>query len=202
MELDTGAAVSNISALRFKLLCPGTNIKPTSVKLKTYSGEILEPLGTAKVQVQYENQQTQGEIFILSLNIDTIFGRDWLRLFQINWEDLHGISLVDYEKELHTILKDFDDVLTSTLRTIPGYAYSLKLADPDTQPIFIKPRPVPYALRPKVEDELKRLEHEQIIEKVVHSCWGAPIVPVVKKKGSIRILCADFKFKVRRLVNF
>ena len=53
-------------------------------------------------------------------------------------------------------------------------------------------QPVPYALRTKVEQELDRLEKSGIIEPVQFSEWAAPIVPVVKRDGAIRV-CGDYK---------
>ena len=63
---------------------------------------------------------------------------------------------------------------------------------PDAQPRYHRPRPIPYALRSRVEAELTRLEENGVIEAVAHSDWAAPIVPVVKRDGAIRI-CGDFK---------
>ena len=40
--------------------------------------------------------------------------------------------------------------------------------------------------------ELERLEREGVIEPVQFSDWAAPIVPVVKRDGSIWI-CGDYK---------
>ena len=51
---------------------------------------------------------------------------------------------------------------------------------------------MPYALRPKVEEVLRRLQNEGILTKVEWSEWGTPIVPVPKKDGSVRI-CVDYK---------
>ena len=50
--------------------------------------------------------------------------------------------------------------------------------DPTVEPQFHKPRPVPFALKEKVEEELKRLQRE---EPVQFSDWAAPIVPVSNK---------------------
>ena len=51
-----------------------------------------------------------------------------------------------------------------------------------------------------MEEELERLEAAGIIEPVTHSDWAAPVVPVVKGDGSIR-LCGDYKLTVNRVAN-
>ena len=53
------------------------------------------------------------------------------------------------------------------------------------------------ALRNKVETELNRLKQEGIIEPIRFSEWAAPIVPVVKRDGSIRI-CGDYKVTINK----
>ena len=65
------------------------------------------------------------------------------------------------------------------------------------QPKFHKAWPVPYALRPKVEAELDRLEQDGIIKRVQFSNWAAPIIPVVKCDGSVRI-CGEYKITVNQ----
>ena len=54
---------------------------------------------------------------------------------------------------------------------------------------------MPYALKPKVEEELRRLQNESILTKVEWSEWATPIVPVPKRDGSVR-LCGDYKITV------
>ena len=65
----------------------------------------------------------------------------------------------------------------------------------DSRAHFCKARAVPYALRSKVEEELRRLQKEGILTKVEWNEWGTPIVPVPKKDGSVRI-CGDYKITV------
>ena len=55
------------------------------------------------------------------------------------------------------------------------------------------PRRIPFPLLPLVEAELKRMKDEGIIEEVTEPTeWCAPIVPVPKKNGQVRI-CVDLK---------
>lgn len=56
---------------------------------------------------------------------------------------------------------------------------------------------VPYALQPKFEEELGRLQTVGVIEQVEYSEWAAPIVLVLKKDSLIQI-CRDYKFTVSR----
>ncbi|XP_065080618.1 uncharacterized protein K02A2.6-like [Ochlerotatus camptorhynchus] len=58
-------------------------------------------------------------------------------------------------------------------------------------PVFGPKRPVTYAMQQAVDDELDRLEQEQIITPVDFAEWAAPIVVVRKSSGSIRI-CGDY----------
>lgn len=54
-------------------------------------------------------------------------------------------------------------------------------------------RRIAFPLMPKVEAELNRLEKEGIIEKVEKPTdWCAPMVPVLKKNGNVRI-CVDLE---------
>ncbi len=69
--------------------------------------------------------------------------------------------------------------------------------DDQAKPRFCKARTVPYALRGKVNAELDRLSNAEVIESVEFAEWAAPIVPVVKTDGSIRI-CGDYKVTVNR----
>ncbi|XP_050358301.1 uncharacterized protein LOC126778723 [Nymphalis io] len=65
----------------------------------------------------------------------------------------------------------------------------------DKEPVYVRARPVPLALRGRVENELERLEREGYTYRVDHSEYGTPIVPVVKECGEIRI-CGDYKITI------
>ncbi|XP_037574536.1 uncharacterized protein LOC119456791 [Dermacentor silvarum] len=57
------------------------------------------------------------------------------------------------------------------------------------------PRPLPFALKDGVTQELQRLQREGILVPVKTSEWATPIVPGLKRDGSVRI-CGDFKVTI------
>lgn len=204
MELDTGAAVSTISFAQFKKLCPRIPLTATATRLRTCTGEIIRPLGTANVQIKYKRQTARGNIFVLQNDVDTIFGRDWLRLINLDWGNIRqfqtDFTQDKYEDKLQHLLDEYKDVMSGELGEIPDYKYAYQLKEGSTNPIFLKPRQVPYAFKAKVEDEIARLEKLDIIEQVVHSPWGTPVVPIVKKDGSIR-LCAAYNTTINKAIH-
>ena len=66
----------------------------------------------------------------------------------------------------------------------------------DTNPVFIRHRPVPFATKTAVENELDRIQNEGIICPVEYSGWAIPTVCVPKADGSVRI-SGDHKVKSR-----
>ena len=91
-------------------------------------------------------------------------------------------------------LDKYSDVFENELGTFTSAKAKLTLND-DSQARFLKARTMPYALKPKMEEELRRLQNEGILTKVEWSEWATPIVPVPKKDGSVR-LCGDYKITV------
>ena len=94
------------------------------------------------------------------------------------------------------MLYKHSSVFADELGTAKGVTVTLHV-DPAVQPKFYKARPVPFAIRPKVEDELDRLLTAGVIEPVQYSDWAAPVVPVAKQDGSIG-LCGNYKLTVNK----
>ena len=86
------------------------------------------------------------------------------------------------------------DVFKEELGKLKDFKVKLELKD-NVKPRFMKPRLVPYALRNRIEEELDRLVEEGIYVPVKYSQWAAPIVPVEKPDGSLR-LCGDYKLTI------
>ena len=95
----------------------------------------------------------------------------------------------DYEKlnpKLHKLLVKYKDLFRNGIGCLTQKKVTLSIKSQST-PKFIKAIPIPFAMRPKVEKELEKLEQDGIISQIEMNDWASPIVPVLKKDGSIRI---------------
>ena len=123
----------------------------------------------------------------------SLLGRDWLRHIRLDWEK---IGAVREEVSLGTLLDNHQALFKEGLGTIHPYKAKLQVR-PDAQPKFFKPRSVPFAIKPAIEQELDSLEASGALVKVTHSDWAAPIVPVPKNDGKFRI-CGDYKVTINQ----
>ncbi|XP_055911537.1 uncharacterized protein LOC129945700 [Eupeodes corollae] len=120
-------------------------------------------------------------------------------------EDMHDdmyeinmLGLVEKQEEVHAVRlhKKTDD--TFGRGSIPNIKGVIKLREGAT-PVYMKPWTIPYAIRSLVVNEIERLERIGVFERVAHSEWGTPIVPVIKADKSVR-LCADYKVTLNNCV--
>ena len=95
---------------------------------------------------------------------------------------------------LDLLLQKHEAVFRQELGTLKGIQAHLEV-NPQAQPKFCKPRPVAYALKEPIEKDLDRLEQIGVVQKVKYSDWAAPIVPVAKADGSVRI-CGDYRMTI------
>lgn len=104
------------------------------------------------------------------------------------------------EKQIHQIIQSntytdflkqqFPSCFEATLGRCTKYEAHLQLK-PGVFPPFNKSRPVPFAIQPQIEQELKRLKNLGIITPITTAKCAVPIVVKQKKTGDLRI-CADF----------
>ena len=61
-----------------------------------------------------------------------------------------------------------------------------------------KPRSFPFILKHKIEYKFSGLEKEEVIEPIQFSRWAAPIVPILKRDGMIKV-CGDYKTTINQV---
>ena len=193
MELNTGAAVSLISKATYLKHWPTEPLGKSATQLTTYSGERIKVCGVVQVDVQYEEQCHEVPLVVVDGEGPSLFGRDWLHVFKLNWKRICHIT---QETLLKKLLEEYHEVFEEGLGTLVNFKAKIYV-DPAATPKFYKARPLPYAYRAKVEEKLTCLVEQGVLEPIQHAEWVAPIVAVLKKdeQKNIRI-CGDFKCTV------
>ena len=149
LEVDTGSSVSLISGVEWAKMCQQSELTLDThnvPRLRTYAGTTIEPLGRTYVNVCYNNQQHRLPAIIIPGPGPNLLGRDWLAVLKVHWATV-------YQVEKEGFLNPYESVFSYGMGTLKGMKAKLYVEDTDKSR-FCKPRPVPFALRAKVEDEL------------------------------------------------
>ena len=157
--------------------------------LKTYSGKQLPVIGKTYVLARYKGQSEQLPLLIVENSGPTLLGRDWLQHLRLDWSEVN--LLATSSRQLVGILQEHSKLFQQGLGTFTGAPVDIQLL-PDVPHNFFKARSVPFVLKDQIEMELDRLMSEGVITHIKSSSWAAPIVPVMKRDGKIRI-CGDYK---------
>ena len=198
MEVDTGAKVSIVPESVWKSTWSTVSLQKSDLSLSTYNGSPLQVIGEAVVDIAYGEQTTKDRLIVVDGGSHALLGRNWLQRIRLDWSSMfstvHSVSgmKADFPAE-------FPAVFADGLGTVKGYEAEIRLKG-DAVPRCCAARTVPYAIRPGVDQELDRLEHEGIIRQVKSAEWASPLVIVHKKNGDIRI-CADFKVTINRHID-
>ena len=200
MEIDTGVSLSIISVETYQSVWtsqPKPELQPTTVKLHTYTQESITILGSITVDVAYKGQSKTLSLLVVAGQGPSLLQRNWLKELQLGWQELYQIN--QSEDTLQALLQKHKTVFKDELGEAVGINARLYVST-NTKPYFCRARPVPHALKSKIEQELQRLQDQKAIEPVQMLEWAAPIVPVLKPDGSIR-LCGDYKLTVSKVAK-
>ena len=187
MELDTEASKTifnyhTYTKLRGKL----GPLKETEALLSTYTGERIPVAGVVSVPGKYGDQEVNLSALVIRGDGPNLLGRDLLGVIRIKWTQIFKVEAKQkfVNHGLQWVLEEHKEVFQlGTLNGIEAKIY----VDEKASPRYLKARPVPYALKKGVE-----------VSPVEFSEWAAPIVPVVKTNGDVRI-CGDYKCTVNQV---
>ena len=198
MEVDLGSCYSLLNSDWWNRL--GRPVLRRGPILKDVSRNIIPVLGIANVEVRLNGQFRQLRVVFLDrTDTASLFGREWIAEFHLL--SVHQTEPEQVPNSLTSLLTEYSDLFdTATLPSIKKFKAHLHIK-PNSNFKLFKPRPVPYALRPKVEAELEQLESFGIISKVETAEFSTtPIVSVPKPSGQVRI-CGDFKVSVNQYLD-
>ena len=81
MKVDTGAAMTIISAVTKNCIFPNTDLRgPLITRLRTYTGNYVNVLGAVPVQVRYRNKSEDLMLHVVADDGPSLLRRDWLFL--------------------------------------------------------------------------------------------------------------------------
>ena len=126
-----------------------------------------------------------------------LFGRNWMEAIKLNWDSCRiCVNPEKVHSQLKKVLDAHKEVLAEDLGTLKDTKAKIYLKE-GAQPKFVKARPVTFTMKAPLKQELERLEKEGIITPVQFSEWAAPIVPIVKSDGSVRV-CGDYECTINQ----
>lgn len=196
MEIDTGSPVCVIPWHVYQMhRAKWPQIEKTDLRLSCYLGP-LPIAGKLTLPVFYEGKTVTTTMTVIRHSGPCLCGRDLIRALNNLGATVLSLSSTSRgdDKTLEEILSEYQDVFESELglfKVPPVHLYVKEGAIPKC----FKARPLSYAMRDKVTEELERLVKSGVLSPVAHSEWATPIVPVLKKEGSVRI-CGDYKLTV------
>ena len=189
-ELDTGSPYTFMSRDCVQSVFEQYELKESKVDIKSFTGHTVDVLGMLETQVTYQGRTAEAQLLVTA-HSPNLLGRDLLANLKVL-----AVNSISEGKPLEEILAQHQALFKDELGKMKGFQAKIHV-DKDAPPIFCKARPIPFALRAKVEKEIERLLEEKVIEPVKHSEWAAPVVPVLKSSGEVR-LCGDYKMTINK----
>ena len=176
-KIDTGADVSVISEDTWKLLKDCPKLKSSKVTLHSPGGE-LESCGHFVAKTTYKDVEYQFDVWVVKSPKTT-------NLLAGNVAQTMGLVEGPRVSEVSKESKGIGLLKTSPVK--------IKLKDNAKPYCVTSSRKVPFPLMDSVKKELQRMLDCGVIRKVTEPTeWCAPMVPVVKRNGKIRI-CVDLR---------
>jgi hypothetical protein len=213
MMVDTGSAVTLISKTTYNKYFVDEALDDLSEddRLSSYTDHDIDVLGCLKASVMYKNNVGITNVYIAKKGIN-ILGRDLVGMLELNVYGktmtcnsvsdnansdavvnlpVNTISNIELPEVVQSYSHMFNTSDNEELNCAKGFVHKVKVND-KIAPVQQKLRRLPFSVRDKVTEELKRLEHLGVIEKIDASEWVSPIVVTWKKSGSVR-LCVDLR---------
>ncbi|XP_058444176.1 uncharacterized protein K02A2.6-like [Malaya genurostris] len=203
-EVDTGAPVTIVSREDKKKYFAADKLLPSDLELVSFCNTRINIDGMLNVRAEYCDKVYSLPIYVSNVKKHPLLGRQWMREMQINLNNIAyaGVHTVCAAAVLPSVtpaavkslVERYANLYDPSIGRIHGLSAKLVLKS-NTNPVYIKARPVPFSIRSAVEDELDYLEQNGVLQKVNHSAWATPIVPVMKSNNKVR-LCGDYKISV------
>ncbi|CAB3244193.1 unnamed protein product [Arctia plantaginis] len=172
MHVDTGSPISCISDLMYdKLFANFTLNEGEKCSLKGYDGNYITCLGYIEVNVKYDVFNKRLKLYVIYRGGVPLLGREWLKQLNMDVVVVNSLKKCVYSElqcglrfNKGLFIKAFPTVFSGKLGKLVSERATLRVRD-GARPVYRRARPLPLALRPRVDDELQRMEKEGSTEK-------------------------------------
>lgn len=203
MEIDTGSALSCISKQTYEMYIGTLPLEQCRLSLRFYDGSKIKPLGYVKANVHYNKVNKILDLYVIDKGTTNLLGRQWLAELNIKIPQFSVNNVKSYNVNrndlVNFLINRYANLFDEKLGRFTGACAELRVRA-GAEPVFCRARPLPYALRTRVDDELDAMLAEGVIEPVDCSDWATPLVVVRKADGGLRI-CADYKVTLNPVLS-
>lgn len=186
-KLDTGAEISILNYDTYLKCKSFVNLVPSNVIISGFGNQPVTPVGQIDLPCKMNDEFCHITCHVVKDQVPNLLSlNELIRLNLVRRIDnLDGNAHA--RKDAMSLLQEFEDVFTGVGK-LP-IEVSLKI-HPNSIPVAHAPRPIPVALKSKVEAKLNELETDGIIEKIppgTPTPWCSAMHIVPKKDGQVRI---------------
>ena len=142
--------------------------------LTAYNHTRLKVLGLGETELQVQCGGWRYELLLRVVKEDRpkFDRKGWLQHIKLDWSAMcQWISPSLGDQMVRTLMHKYADVFKAELGTMKGIKAKLVLKA-GAVPKFIRSRPVPFALKEAVEEELHCLEEQGILRRTTHKFLG------------------------------
>ena len=206
LVVDLGSKVSILSKRFYDSAMTSLPLQPPDIVLRAYGGPVIPCVGMVRASVRVENLHLSEFNFYITTSGPSLMGVD---LFDAlgGSASVAGLVLANQSASAQSVASVAAQSMTSSTPSsvrLEDYPVLLKaggrlkgfkhrpLIDKTVKPVRQKFWHPPLAKRKAIEDEIHRLEADDVIEKVDASEWLSNLVTAKKRDGSLR-LCVHLK---------
>ena len=193
-SIDTGATINLIDEETFDSLEIKPKLRKSRTAAYTYGSKTpMTIIGEFETRVKHNAEYRKVLIHVVQGSSGNILGYNSsieLKVIQLlNKVDVHDESDDAYVSDLKS---KYPSLFSNRIGKLKNHLVKLHI-DKSIRPVCQKRRPTPVHLRHGIEQAIKQMLDDDIIEMVDGPTpWVSPIVPVIKENGEIRV-CTDAK---------
>ena len=188
MMIDTGASTDIIDEIAFEKIkqTRATQLEEDTCRIFAYGSQSrLAVLGKFDANIRANGKQIMTTVHVLERKHGSL----------LSFATASKLGLVDVKVNNvatdSSLIEQYPSVFQG-IGKLKNFEVKLHI-DETVPPVAQSARRIPFHLRKKVSAELKKLEEQDIIEKVEGPTpWVSPLVVIPKKNGDVR-LCVDMR---------